>query len=444
MVFHRNLLGGANGIEQQAGTAMAISGDRAQQTRSLLPMTDLRLIIAQSLDTDQQFSIRLEQRGARTIYGWLRNRNDTIAESLRELRDHYEHQLRAIRELAMAGIPVPPLDERPLLDLGRHVTALLPPAICQAIIKAARHARLRRHHLRLVLEVTSEALSLLSIPWEIIALPLGWGSQEGEGDECFLLLNADITLIRQVQGVGVNVPLTLHHPLRLQAFAATPLSVQPIDVHTTMEAIKRMQPTDQQDQHWYSGHDTLGVLLERLRASQPHIIHLVCHGEQCNTGHRVPRYDLLLTHADGYMQRVGGADLARAFTLAPSLQLVILQACYAGATTVSGSANGANNQRIAESIALTLVRSGVPTVIAMQSEVSQPTAASFVRACYTSLASGVNLEQAVAAGRLAMRAAGGIVDWSLPVVYQGNRQLRETWHTPLTSQIRKFMAARWR
>jgi hypothetical protein len=422
---------------------MATSSKAHQQARSVRPTIDVRLIIAQSQATGQRFSIRVEQRGVRAIRGWIGSPNDVLAAALQELRQHYEQRIQAMRALASTGMPVPPPDERPLLELGRRVAALLPPSVRAAMIEAVEHARLRRCHLRLILEVTNAARALLSVPWELMVLPLGWGDQAGESGDHFLLLNANITLIRQVRDAGAaNATLELDHPLRLQAFAATPLSVQPIDLHTTLESLKRTPSADQPDQQWYSGTNTLGVLLDRLRSAQPQIVHLVCHGEQSNTGHWVPRYDLLLTHADGYMQRVGGADLAGAFTLAPDLQLVILQACYAGATAVS-SANGSNNWPVAESIALTLVRSGVPTVIAMQGEVSQPAAAAFASACYTSLASGVPVERAVAAGRLAMRAAGGIVDWSLPVVYQGNRQLRETWHTPLTNQLRKIVAARW-
>ncbi len=53
-------------------------------------------------------------------------------------------------------------------------------------------------------------------------------------------------------------------------------------------------------EHWYDGRDTLDALQERLRMANPQIVHLLCHGEQCDTGQGLPRYDLLLTHADGY------------------------------------------------------------------------------------------------------------------------------------------------
>jgi hypothetical protein len=288
------------------------------------------------------------------------------------------------------------------------------------------------------LEVANDARELLSIPWELIALPLSWGPCEGAGEEGFLFLNGDITLIRQVQGVGLNRPLRLDRPLRIQAFAAAPLSAPPIDSDTTLEAITQAQPSQATRYHWYDGRDTLGALQERLCVSSPQIVHLLCHGEQVDTGRGTPRYDLLFTHADGYTQRIGGADLARVLTLAPDLQLVVLQACYAGATAVSITDDGARRQ-VAENIALALIRAGVPAVVAMQGEVGQAAAAVFVRACYASLARSGDLDQAVAAGRIAMCAAGDVVDWSLPVVYQGNSQPeQDAWYSGLPGQLRRL------
>jgi hypothetical protein len=130
--------------------------------------------------------------------------------------------------------------------------------------------------------------------------------------------------------------------------------------------------------------------------------------------------------------------LARVLTVAPELQLVVLQACYAGATAVSTADQGEHSRQVAESIALALVRSGVPAVIAMQGEVTQQAAAAFVRTCYASLARGERLDQAVAVGRIAMRAAGAVVDWSLPVIYQGSQQLGAPWYTRLAGQFRRL------
>jgi hypothetical protein len=375
--------------------------------------------------------VRCQRRGAQPIEGPL-GPGGVSAAAIQELRRHYQQQAQLSRRLAVAGMPAPPPDERRLLDLGRRVAELLPAAVCQAIVAAVRRARQWRRSLRLILEIAGDASELLCIPWELMALPLGWG----DGEASFLLLNADVTLVRQLHGVGLHMPLELNRPLRLQAFAAAPRDVQPIDVGATVAAIRQARPSSDLLQHWYDGRDTLDALQQRLRTANPQVVHLLCHAERCDTGHSLPRYDLLFTHADGYTDRVSATDLARVLTLARDLQLVLLQACHAGAVSAE---DGGHGRAATASIALALIRAGVPLVIAMQGEVAQLAAEAFVYACYTTLARGGCLGRAVAAGRIAMRATGAVVDWSLPVIYQGsNRMGKQAWLARLSSGFERL------
>jgi CHAT domain len=392
-----------------------------QQALSKPGFDTLWMTIARSDVQGQPFQVQLGRRGARTIYGAL-GPGGVSVQSIMALRRRYEQQIQIMRELATAGMPAPPLDEGPLLGLGRRVAEMLPAAVRQAISAAVWRARERRRSLRLILEVADDALQILSIPWELMALPLDWGAL-GVGEDRFLLLNADVALIRQLRGVGRNMPLELKRPLRLQAFAAAPRDVRPIDTGATVEAIKQARQSSEVLPHWYDGRDTLDALQERLREANPQVVHLLCHAEPCDTGRGVPRYDLLLTHADGYTHRVSATNLARVLSLAHDLRLVVLQACHAGAIAVS--ANDSERVQAVAGVALALIRAGVPLVVAMQGEVAQQTADAFVRACYATLARGECLGRAVATGRIAMHTAGGVVDWSLPVIYQGSNFLRQ-------------------
>src|SRR5205814_7914235 len=111
-------------------------------------------------------------------------------------------------------------------------------------------------------------------------------------------------------------------------------------------------------------------------------------------------------------------------TLATDLQLILLHACHAGANAVQPevAALVESERQTSESIALALVRRGAPVVVAMQGAVGQTAAGAFAQACYAAIADGEPIERAIAAGRVAMWSAGGFVDWSLPVVYQGSGQ----------------------
>ncbi|KPV48307.1 hypothetical protein SE17_38765 [Kouleothrix aurantiaca] len=88
-----------------------------------------------------------------------------------------------------------------------------------------------------------------------------------------------------------------------------------------------------------------------------------------------------------------------------------MQTCHSG--TLSASPDGA-----ASSIALALLRYGMPAVVAMQGEVGQAAAHEFARMCLAALAGGSTIAQAVAAGRSAAHAAGH-AGWMLPVLYTG-------------------------
>jgi hypothetical protein len=397
---------------------------------------DTLRIILSSAEDGSYFQATVQQGDGLALGGPFRQQERFPAADIEQLRRSYAQQIQMMHELAALSLPVPPLDMQRLIALGRRVADVLPAITREGIVAAVQRAQRQRRGLRITLEVGADepAKQLLGIPWELMVLPLTRGAQLDTGGEGFLLLNADVTLVRQVQGIGRNTAPQLTQPLKLQALVADPTDGRPIDVDATRAAIEQALAQDMSGR-WYQGADTLSALQERLRESSPQVLHLLCHGELSDTGQGT-RSDLLFTHQDGYMQRVSAFDLAPALTLAPDLQLVVLQACYAGstptATLVSALGNGETERMALESVALAIVRQGVPAVVAMQGEVAQDAAAAFVRACYRVLGRGGSLDQAIAAGRIAMHAAGGLADWGLPLVYQGSGLPEpDTWYTRL-------------
>lgn len=404
----------------------------------------VRVIISRTVAEDEElFHATLERPGVGMLGGPFRQREAFQFSQVCELRRAYEQRLRLQRELEACGLPTPSLDRydlRALIDLGRRVAEILPQTVRQSIIAAIQRSRQRRRALRLILEVARDAKYLLGVPWELMVLPLVRGAQAEHDDEGFVLLNADVTLIRQVQSIGCNVVPRLARPLRLQAFAATPTDGQPIDLGATRASIASVLPDQPIPCWWYADADTLGELQRRLQANNPQIVHILCHGERQDIGNR-GRNSLLFTHRDGYIQRVSAFDLAPIFSLAGDVQLIVLQACHAGDAipNLENRPNGADadRERLAvESIALELIRQCAPAVIAMQGAVDQASSEAFIRALYHTFAQGQSLEQAVAAGRIAMRAAGGLVDWSMPVLYQGSGFAEpEPWYGRLADSV---------
>src|SRR5207249_1432886 len=73
---------------------------------------------------------------------------------------------------------------------------------------------------------------------------------------------------------------------------------------------------------------------------------------------------------------------------------------------------------VVSSTASTLIRRGVPAVIAMQYEISATAAIEFARSLYEALADGVPVDAAVVEARKAITFAdAGSVEWGTPVLH---------------------------
>lgn len=428
-------------VQQRDGTAAGLpdattasAGDHATGLQH--PIDTLQIQIRPIRSTPDTYQFTLFQPGLPVIGGPSRRSRLITDADVQSIRHAVEAEIQLFHQLAALSMPTAPLDLKNLLALGRRIAGLLPAGAQQSLVEAVRRARQLRRGLKILLEVAPDAVHLLAVPWELLVLPVAEGeADDGVGE--FALLNYDIALVRQVQGVGHNTAPAIDTPLTLQAFVAAPIDGQPIDIERTRTALMAALSKEAAARSWYAGPATLIKLNERLRTAQPQILHLLCHGDQQDTGYGL-RNDLLFTHQDGLVQRVSAFDLAPTLTLAPSLQLVVLQACYSGSIPLLEHSPGADRyERSAlESIALSLVRQGIPAVIAMQGPVAQEAAGVFVQRLYEVLAEGGSLERAVAAGRIAMQATNAWIDWSLPVVYQGSGYIDfSTWYTRLADRL---------
>lgn len=369
---------------------------------------------------EQRYQATAQQRGLLVQGGsFRRSQGETFsAAEVQEIRDAYARALEDLHTLGPMGMEVPPPDLTPLIDLGSRVAALLPVATRVSLRRSLGRARARQRGLRITLEVMPDAQALLAVPWELMALSLGLIQAEDPAIAASqttlpLLLNADVAFVREVRGVGRDRAIRFTTPLQLQAFIAEPNDVDPIETESVQEALGPFLVAGSAALFDEAG--TLPAMQERVRDYAPQIIHVLCHGQQVDTGRQF-RNTLCFTHRGGYTQRVGVFDLVPTLSLARNLDLVILHACHSGAQRVE------TERAVSESIALGLLRYGVPVVIAFQGEVKQVAAGAFVETVYTGLTQGKSIDQVVAEGRIAMHATGDVSDWSLPVVYRGNER----------------------
>jgi len=151
------------------------------------------------------------------------------------------------------------------------------------------------------------------------------------------------------------------------------------------------------------------ALQHELRTHPYHIFHFIGHG-----GYDAESGDgyLIMEHPESEDEenkrtvgrRLNGEGLADHLRSRRTLRLVVLNACDAGRVSLTDPFGGT---------AQSLVRAGIPAVIAMQFEITDTAAVDFAREFYKALADHCPVDAALADARLAM----GNTEWGTPALY---------------------------
>jgi hypothetical protein len=253
--------------------------------------------------------------------------------------------------------------------------------------------------LRLKFHLT-ETPELVDLPWEFLYL--------GE-DYDFPALSARTPIVRYPDVPRPVPPLEVTLPLRVLALVMRPVGYIIPDPDRERESLNRalapLMAKDQVKVDWLVN-PTREQLQRQLRREPYHALHFVGHG----------RFDpntqdgyLILANRLGQEDKIDSVRLRRLLGDSPTLRLAVLIACE-GART--GTADPF------ASVAATLVRGGIPAVVAMQFEITYGAAAIFEAALYEALADRLPVDAAVGEGRRAMDLQRpGTVEWGIPVLY---------------------------
>ena len=240
--------------------------------------------------------------------------------------------------------------------------------------------------------------ALANIPWEYL-------HETGYG---FLGLSPETALVRYLEMPAPVKPFPVSPPLRILAMVAAPADVPELEgeqewdkltgalddlIHDGLVQVDRLE----------SG--TLAALQRPLRLRDYHVLHFIGHG-----GYDEDAQDgaLALEGANRTTRLVTGRDLGLMIRGHRSLRLVVLNACE-GARSARDDPFGG--------VAQALVRQGIPAVIAMQFEISDPAALIFSQSFYRAIADGLPVDVATLEARRAMFAEGNEVEWATPVLY---------------------------
>ena len=244
-----------------------------------------------------------------------------------------------------------------------------------------------------------DASELAELPWEYLYLPTA---------DRHLVLSAWTPLVRYLDLPRAPKPLTVQPPLRLLAMVSSPSDYPALDTDTEWSKVSAsLDPLEDAGMVEVTRLDTatLHELQRALRRTDYHVFHFIGHGgfdEQASDG------ILVLEDENNRSRRVTGHELGTILTDARSIRLAVLNSCEGaragGADPFGGTAP-------------TLVRGGIPAVVAMQFEITDAAAIVFAQELYAAVADGYPIDAAVAEARRAIFGAGNDVEWGTPVLY---------------------------
>jgi hypothetical protein len=294
-----------------------------------------------------------------------------------------------------------------LASLGEELFALLPQAFQEGWPLLLQQVFERGHGLRLVLETQAgdQADQLLSLPWELLYF---------KETRNYPARAARLLVVRRLLGALRRSPLPMKPPYNvIHVIAHEPTSPPKYWIDEQLQQVERDTIPQAISPGVYTRVERPGsveALQQSLTDHAYHIVHFLGHGELLDSPNgashpSAPRAYLRFNSAAGQPQWVSGDNLQLRLSGTPSVQLLVLNACHGGSAAVSN-------------LALELLNSGLPYVIAIQSDILQDAAQSFVRAFYTELQQGRDIDYAVAAGRAAIATdMPAAADWCLPVFY---------------------------
>ena len=238
---------------------------------------------------------------------------------------------------------------------------------------------------------------LAGIPWEYL-----YDAEHG-----FLGLDPDTALVRYPELPAPVKPFPISPPLRILAMISAPSDLPPLDVEEEWDKLSStlsdlaglgMVQVDRLED------GTLAALRRRLQLKNYHVLHFIGHGGFDEKGQGGA---LALEAADRKTRLVTGRDLGMMIHHR-RLRLAVLNACEGGRNARDDPFGG---------VAQALVRQGIPAVIAMQFEISDPAALVFSQSFYQGIADGLPIDVATVEARRAMFAEGNEIEWATPVLY---------------------------
>ena len=282
-------------------------------------------------------------------------------------------------------------------DVGsRLYNAVFAGAVHECLRRSLDHARDQNAQLRIRLRL-SDCPELANLPWEMLY---------DQGDDWFIALSNATPVVRYIQLPDPPRALHVALPLRVLVIRSEPTDYPRLDLDAewgqVAEALRELTDAGAIDFTELAS-PTMSDLRRALQRSSFHVLHYMGHGgfDEQNGG------VLLFADRTGHSVAVTAGDLGVLLHDHSSMRLAVLNACEGARTDPADPFAG---------VAETLVRRGIPAVVAMQFEFSDDAAIEFAPALYSALAAGLPVDAAVGEARKAVYTVSAL-EWATPVLY---------------------------
>jgi hypothetical protein len=247
---------------------------------------------------------------------------------------------------------------------------------------------------------------LAQLPWEFL--------YDAVHDEYFCLY-PNRPIVRYLDLPDPIEQLQVSPPLRILGMVASPSGWDTLDVEQEKghveQALKALQGRELVELTWVEG-QSWRDLGRYMRRGPWHAFHFVGHG---GFDTRMDEGAIVLSDDAGRPYLLRAKLLGRLLLEGHrSLRLVFLNSCE--------GARGSERDAFS-STATTLVRKGVPAVLAMQYEITDDAAIEFSRDFYEAVAEGMPVDAAVTAARRTVSISSKL-EWGSPVLYMRSKDGR--------------------
>jgi tetratricopeptide (TPR) repeat protein len=314
-----------------------------------------------------------------------------------ELKDRLQALEIALLRSGGSRRRIPSPEEHTVQDFGRSLfESLLVGDVRTRYEMSLSEARRQGKGLRLKLRIQPSELAVS--PWEFL--------YDAQRDR-YPSLSSNTPLVRYLDLPQPAEPLRISPPLRVLGMVTSPLGLEPLNIEhekrLVEEATRGLREGGLLELTWLEG-QTWRHLQRAMRRGPWHVLHFVGHG---GFDAATEEGALALSDDAGHMHLLRARGLAELLDDHYPLRLVFLNSCEGA----SGSESSAFS-----STAATLVRRGVPAVVAMQYEITDRAAIEFARDFYEAVADGLPVDAAVTEARAAV-SMDSMLEWGTPVLY---------------------------